>query len=663
MLNGCARAMVEHLDAAFARIWMLNEEEQMLELKASAGIYTHIDGTHGRVPVGKFKIGLIAQERQPHLTNDVQNDPRVGDKEWAREKGMVAFAGYPLIVDKNLIGVMAMFARKSLPTSVLNALGSVATEIALGMKRIQTEEDLLITRDKAEAATCAKSEFLANMSHELRTPMNSIIGFTGRVIKKAGNLLPEKQLNNLQTVERNSYHLLDLINSLLDISKVEAGKMEVFSEEFSLNPLITEIIELTQNLVSDKGLETVKDIPDKDIVMYTDKMKLKQILINLIGNAVKFTAEGSITIKSRIVDREQAVSDVFFKPGLNYVALSVTDTGSGMSNDEMEHIFEPFKQADTTTTRKAGGTGLGLTITKKFTELLNGKIEASSVKGKGTTITVTIPVKISDESSVSGNRNSEPNGRVQMKDAQTVLCIDDSWEVVELLRGYLSDEGYNVISALSGEEGVKKAREFKPFAITLDIRMPDKDGWTVLNELKGNEATKDIPVIIVSVLEGRDRGFKLGASDYLPKPIDPDRLIGAIKRLLPRMAETVLVVDDDSEVRDLIRQALEDEKVTVKTAENGLKAMEVLKKVAPDLILLDLMMPEMDGFELIGRLKETAEWTEIPVIVITAKTLTSDERVFMEQRIESIISKEGLGTNAFLKEISKTMRMIGSRKS
>ncbi len=660
MLDRCANFIVKHLDAAFARIWILNETEQMLELQASAGMYTHIDGAHGRVPVGKFKIGLIAQERKPHLTNDVQNDPRVGDHEWAKREGMVSFAGYPLLVKDHLIGVMAMFAKTWLPDASINALGSVSTQIALGIEHLQDEADLLIAKERAETATRAKSEFLANMSHELRTPMNSIIGFTGRVIKKAGDLLPERQLNNLHTVERNSYHLLNLINSLLDISKVEAGKMEVFSEEFSLNPLITEVIELTQSLASDKGLETVNDIPDKDIIMYSDKTKLKQILINLIGNAVKFTEKGSITIKCGIVNKEKADSDVFFKAGTDYVSLSITDTGAGMSKDEMQYIFEPFKQIDSATTRKVGGTGLGLTITKKFTELLNGKIEVDSVKEKGTTITVTIPVTMSDVSNVSSDEGFlEPKEYERLKDRQTVLCIDDNPEVIDLLRGYLNDEGYNVISALSGDEGIRKAREFKPFVITLDIMMKNKNGWTVLNELKSDGTTKNIPVIIVTVLENKKKGFKLGASGFIQKPVNPDVLIDSIKNLLSVMAETVLVVDDDPEVRSLIRQVLEDEKVTVKTAENGLKVLEVLKEMTPDLILLDLMMPEMDGFEVIKRLKEKEKWAEIPVLVITAKTLNADERVFLEQRVKTVISKEGISSNAFLKELIDTMRAIG----
>jgi PAS domain S-box-containing protein len=659
MLNSCANSIVNHLEAAFARIWTLNETEQALELQASAGMYTHIDGAHGRVPVGKFKIGLIAQERQPHLTNDVQNDPRVSDKEWARREGMVSFAGYPLMVKDQLIGVMAMFAKVPLPAATLDALGSVSTQIALGIEHLQDERDLLIAKEKAEVATRAKSEFLANMSHELRTPMNSIIGFTGRVIKKAGNLLPEKQLNNLHIVERNSYHLLELINSLLDISKVEAGRMEVFSEEFNLNPLVTEVIELTQNLVSDKGLEVVTDISDKDITMYTDKMKLKQILINLIGNAVKFTEKGSITIKSKIVDREQADRDSFFRPGIDYVALSITDTGAGMSKDEKKYIFEPFKQIDSTTTRKVGGTGLGLAITKKFTELLYGRIEVDSIKDKGTTITVTIPVEMSDaprKEEFIEHKSKRPN------DKQTVLCIDDDPEVIELLEEYLSEEGYNVISALSGYEGIKKARESKPFAITLDILMPHRDGWIVLNKLRSDAATKDIPVVIVTVVENKNLGYRLGANDYLLKPIDPEDLIKAINRVVRRKVDTVMVVDDDAGVRSLISQILDDEKINIVTAENGLEAIKALNEKIPDLILLDLMMPEMDGFEVIRRLKDTEEWAGIPVIVISAKTITQGERVFLEQRVRSVIPKEGIATGSFLKELTDTMKLIGGTR-
>jgi len=527
---------------------------------------------------------------------------------------------------------------------------------ALQRKNKDLEEKTLAL----EQTTRLKSEFLANMSHELRTPLNSIIGFTRRAIKKAGDLLPERQLKNLRTVERNAYHLLGLINDLLDISRIEAGKMEVFPERFRLSALVSEVSELTKTLIIDRGLEMTTELPDQEIVLYSDKTKLKQILINLVSNAVKFTEEGGITITVRMVDRDHLIrEDAFFKPELEYVALSVNDTGAGMNAEETQYVFEAFRQVDGSLTRKAGGTGLGLTITKRFTELLHGKIEVKSLKGQGTTFTVIIPISIRDTIDISKREEvSEPEEHKPRKGALTVLCIDDNPEVLELLDGYLSDEGYHVVNALNGDDGIKKARELKPFAITLDIQMPHKDGWTVIQELKSEKATKDIPVIFVTIMDNKALGYKLGAFDYLQKPISPEVLIDAMSRILRRRAKDVLVVDDNPDVREMIKQMLEDEKIGVRMAENGLKALEALQEAVPDLILLDLMMPEMDGFEVIRQLKRTKTWARIPIIIITAKTLKDDERRFLEQRVGSIILKEGMTTRAVLTEISEAMKEL-----
>jgi len=514
-----------------------------------------------------------------------------------------------------------------------------------------------------ENATRLKSEFLANMSHELRTPLNSIIGFSGRVIKKTGELLTERQLKNLNTVLRNAHHLLGLINSLLDISKIEAGRMDVFPEEFRLNPLIKEVEELTRSLLIGTELELIADVPDKQTVLYTDKTKLKQTLINLVSNAIKFTDRGSVKISAREVAPSKVGKAAYSDPGMNYMALSVRDTGHGISSEEMKFIFDEFRQVDGSTTRKTGGTGLGLSIAKKFTELLKGEIAVESKKGEGTTFTVTIPARV--EEVIERRREGpirEPEAPEPLKAGLTILCIDDDPEALDLLHGFLSDEGYNVIKALSGDEGLEKAEELKPFAITLDIQMPYKDGWSVLNELKANESTRDIPVIIVSIMDNRTLGYQLGATDYLQKPIIPETLIRTIDRILRQEAETILVVDDDPEVIELVRWILEEEKIHVKTAENGVKALESVKDTIPDLILLDLMMPEMDGFEVLSRLKNKEEWAEIPVIIITAKTLKETEKEFLENRVEAIIAKEGMSTDIVLKDISEAMKRLGGEK-
>ena len=379
-----------------------------------------------------------------------------------------------------------------------------------------------------EKATRLKSEFLANMSHELRTPMNSIMGFTERVIKKANHLLPEKQRENLNRVLKNAHHLLGLINSLLDISKIEAGKMEVYPETFNLAALITEVIALMGNIAEDKGINIHTTIHDQDLMLYTDRTKLRQIFINLSGNAVKFTDKGSINVSSELLDKNRAEQDAFFKSGTDYVVITVSDTGHGINPDDMQYVFESFAQAGG---EKTGGTGLGLTIAKNFTELLQGRIDVSSVKGEGTIFTVIIPVAFDAKSSeFKSDGFIEPDDSVRPV-SNTILCIDDDAEVLKLLRGYLSDEGYHVAFALTGDEGIKKAVRLKPFAITLDLLMPHRSGWEILQELKENSITMDIPVILVSVMDKVPMGLQRGALGYVSKPIDSKQLLSVIKRI------------------------------------------------------------------------------------------------------------------------------------
>jgi PAS domain S-box-containing protein len=379
-----------------------------------------------------------------------------------------------------------------------------------------------------EKATRLKSEFLANMSHELRTPMNSIMGFTERVIKKANHLLPEKQRENLNRVLKNAHHLLGLINSLLDISKIEAGKMEVYPETFNLAALITEVIALMGNIAEDKGINIHTTIHDQDLMLYTDRTKLRQIFINLSGNAVKFTDKGSINVSSELLDKNRAEQDAFFKSGTDYVVITVSDTGHGINPDDMQYVFESFAQAGG---EKTGGTGLGLTIAKNFTELLQGRIDVSSVKGEGTIFTVIIPVAFDAKSSeFKSDGFIEPDDSVRPV-SNTILCIDDDAEVLKLLRGYLSDEGYHVAFALTGDEGIKKAVRLKPFAITLDLLMPHRSGWEILQELKENSITMDIPVILVTVMDEGPMGLQRGALGYVSKPIDSKQLLSVIKRI------------------------------------------------------------------------------------------------------------------------------------
>lgn len=380
-----------------------------------------------------------------------------------------------------------------------------------------------------EKATRLKSEFLANMSHELRTPMNSIIGFTERVILKAGEALPERQLNNLHTVKRNAHQLLELINSLLDISKIEAGRMEVLPESFELQSLLQEVLELTETLVADKGLAMELSAPEQPINMVTDRAKLRQILVNLVGNGVKFTEQGGITLRV-LTEPSASVPAAITDP----VIIEVSDTGPGISAENQKQIFQPFVQGDGSDARRSGGTGLGLAIVKRFTAMLQGQIELSSAQGLGTTLTLTLPKVWQPQGSVSTELAGESG---ESACGPIILCIDDTPEVLHLLAGHLGDSGYTVKMAESGAEGLKLAVETQPRVITLDIHMPDQSGWEVLQTLKKDNRTSNIPVIILTIDDDGARGLQLGAADYLRKPVDPKLLVRKIDWALRPSAE------------------------------------------------------------------------------------------------------------------------------
>jgi signal transduction histidine kinase len=412
VLQSCAEAIVRHLDAAFARVWTLNETEQMLELQASAGQYTHLDGPHGRVPVGAYKIGLIAAERRPHLTNDVQRDARVSDKNWARREGMVAFAGYPLLVDDRLIGVVAMFSRSSLAQHTLDAMGAVANTIALAIVRKRTEHEMEVQleelqaqaahleeiqveletaneelreanvrlaqeREIAERADRAKSDFLATMSHELRTPLNAMIGYSDLLLAGVPERINDRAAEKVVRIGISARHLLQLIEEILTFSRLEAGEERVDTNRVVVRQLVEEVQALVEPLAISKHLELGCELPRADLVLHTDVRKMRQILVNLLGNAIKFTDSGAVGL----CVREDDVT----------IHFDVIDSGPGIAEEHHEQIFEPFWQVDAGIGRSKEGTGLGLSVTQRLVALLGGDITIQSRPGQGSVFTVSIP--------------------------------------------------------------------------------------------------------------------------------------------------------------------------------------------------------------------------------------------------------------------------------
>jgi signal transduction histidine kinase/CheY-like chemotaxis protein len=477
-------------------------------------------------------------------------------------------------------------------------------------------------RELSEVANRTKSQFLANMSHELRTPLNAIIGYSEILQEDAADGGQEQLVPDLKKIESAGRHLLGLINDILDLSKVEAGKMEVFIEEVDLPSLLEEVGAIIRPLVVKSGntleLSVAKDIGS----MHTDRTKVKQCLLNVLSNASKFTQNGKLTVAIERTDRAM-------------VQMMISDTGIGMSAEQLGRLFQAFSQADASTTKKFGGTGLGLAITRHFCRLLGGDISVASRVGEGSTFTIVIPDQAAGlpRSEATIGLSAEPTTNLQEESGSiTVLVVDDDAASRDLLTTSLRREGYRTVQARGGDEALKLALKLRPDAITLDVLMPKTDGWAVLGALKANPELCDIPVIMVTVAPDRGIGLSLGAAEVMTKPVDRQQLTSLLRHLLSRDGP-ILLVEDDMATRDMVRSTIEKMGLTVAEVTNGRLALSWLaENPAPALILLDLMMSEMDGFEFLDTFNSRADWRHVPVVVITAKQLTVAERGLLAVR-------------------------------
>jgi PAS domain S-box-containing protein len=634
----------ERFDFYHASIFLLDGEGEYAELRESTGEVGRImkERGHRLLVGGPSIIGWVTANRRPRVALDVGEDPIHFRNELLPDTR--SELAIPLISGDRLLG--ALDVQSTEPNAFgeddVRVLQILADQVAVAIENAQAYKAQQEAAERTREADRLKSQFLANMSHELRTPLNSVIGFSRVILRGIDGPLTELQQQDLTAIYNSGQHLLGLINDILDLSKIEAGKMDLTFEEVDLKEVCRGVMSTAIALVKDKPIELRQDIDPNLPIVQADGQRIRQVILNFLSNAAKFTEKGHISLRAYRQDDD--------------VVISVTDTGIGISEEHKEKIFKEFEQVDASPTRRAGGTGLGLAISRHFIEMHGGEIWSDSQVGAGSTFYFSLPIHREAEAVAEREREEIDYSR------RLILAVDDDPGVITLFKRYLEKQGYQVLGVGRAGEVIPLAEELSPYAITLDILMPDKDGWEVIQELKRNRRTRTIPVIICSITGERGKGFTLGAADYLVKPIMENELLEALNRVdgIKENKRVVIVDDQPADVR-LIRRILEAQtNFRVFEAQGGQEGIKIIKREQPDLIILDLMMPEVDGFAVLEAVKADPATRSIPIIVITAKELSDEDRRVLNGQIEVLLQKGLLDEEELLQNLAQALELIGA---
>ncbi len=648
LLNGIVKLISERFSFHHTAIYLVDEEKHFAEIhEASGKAGSLLKQKQKKYAIGaKNVVGRVAASGEPVTIHDAQHNPLFDQSELMPETE--SEIGLPLKIGTQVIGVLDIHSTKknAFNQAEIIVLQILTDQIAVAIENAKSYEIAQRAVEDMREVDRIKSQFLANMSHELRTPLNSIIGFSRVILKGIDGPINDTQEQDLNAIYNSGQHLLRLINDILDLSKIEAGKMQLQMIDSNVADLVNSVMSTAIGLIKGKPIQLEYIIPEDLPTIMVDQTRIRQVLLNFLSNAAKFTDSGKI-----IVEALETTSP----SGEREVMITVTDSGPGIAEKDKIKLFMPFSQVDDSPTRKTGGTGLGLSICRSFIEMHNGRIGLlSSEVGKGSTFFFTIPL-VENEARQLIAAEMEPSPSPH----KAILAIDDDKQITSLYERFLSNHGYQVFSLNESKKAVETAKKVNPFAITLDIMMPGRDGWQVIQELKNDPATKHIPVIICSILEEEEKGFNLGATDYLIKPFLQEDLVNAINRLnFDGQIHKILIIDDDQDDQRLIEKILSEHKSFDLTfADNGEEGLRLLQTDLPDAIVLDLMMPGKDGFDVLDEIHAHERSAHLPVIILTGADLTPQQYNRLTQSGQQLLLKGLLGEKELLTTLENTLRV------